>query len=191
MHRPLASELLQHLSSLVGLTPGSLTDNCIPSTNHIVTDSTYSRIDLNPPKADENDEQEGENTEHHTEETAAVEDSATPIADGTQSHHYHHRLTNYLHNPLNVRRILDATVEERLATLRHIRQAIPGEGARDEDTATRAGRNPLSMRLFERFRIRTRAHGIEASSPAVNSISTLTVPPPAHLAGSSTLESIT
>jgi len=62
----------------------------------------------------------------------------------------------------------NATVEERLATLRHIRE-------------TNQSPRRLTTRLRERFRIRTRAHGeaeseAEASAPAA--------PAPVHMSPS-------
>lgn len=128
-----------------------------------------SRIDLNPRKADENADQEGENAEH-AEGTA--DGTGTPAADAAQARHSH-RLTNYL----NARRMRNASVEERLAALRRIREANQGEAA-SEDVAARPSRSRLTTRLRDRFRIRTRAHGESGTA-------TPTVPAPAHTAAPS------
>jgi hypothetical protein len=108
------------------------------------------RIDLNPPQ---------EETEQ-TEETGEHQEPAPPANQETQaSRHTHRRLTNYLHGPLNARRMRDATVEERLAALRHVREANQGQ---DQAEPTPEGtRRRLTTRLRDRFRIRTRAHGVE------------------------------
>lgn len=134
------------------------------------------RIDLNPNKNEENAE-EGENAEN-TEETPA-EGTATPTAEVTQSRH--NRLTNYLHGhgSLNARRMRNATVEERLAALRRVREENQDETINENDA--RPNRSRLTTRLRDRFRIRTRAHGFD-SSPEVSGTSTPTVPPPAHMA---------
>lgn len=136
------------------------------------------RIDLNPAKTEENGE-EGENPEH-PEETPA-EGTATPTAEATQSRH--NRLTNYLHGhgPLNARRMRNATVEERLAALRRVREENQDEAANQDDA--RPNRTRLTRRLRDRFRIRTRAHGVDPS-PENSGTSTPTVPAPAHTAAS-------
>jgi hypothetical protein len=137
-----------------------------------------SRIDLNPPKPEENAEQEGENADPQNADTAA-DDTTTPTTAGTQSNRHSHRLTNYLHGPLNARRMRNATVEERLAALRRVREANQGEATGDDDVA-QPNRNRLSTRLRDRFRIRTRAHGVDTTSPAESGAATPTVPPAAH-----------
>lgn len=125
---------------------------------HRAIANNCSRIDLNPPKTGENGDQEEENAEN-TEETP-VDGAASSTAEGT--HARHSRITNYLHGPLNARRMRHATVEERLAALRQVRQTSQG-GAILEENETRPNRSRLTTRLRERFRIRTRAHG-EAST---------------------------
>lgn len=151
--------------------------NTIPSnikTNHLF----HSRIDLNPPKPEENADQEGENAELQNADTAADE-ITTPTTPSVQSNRHSHRLTNYLHGPLNARRMRNATVEERLAALRHVREANQGV-ATSEDDPTRPNRNRLSSRLRDRFRIRTRAHGVDLTTPVESGAVTPTVPPAAH-----------
>jgi hypothetical protein len=73
----------------------------------------------------------------------------------------------------------NATVEERLAALRRVREANQGEAPGDDDV-TRPSRNRLSTRLRDRFRIRTRAHGVDTTSPVESGAATPTVPPAAH-----------
>ncbi|KAJ5642028.1 hypothetical protein N7490_006028 [Penicillium lividum] len=124
------------------------------------------RIDLNPPKTEENAEQD-ENAEH-TEENAAEE--AGSSTDATHRHS-HHRLTNYL----NVRRMHNATVEERLAALRHVRAANQHEALA---VPAPAGRHRLSSRIRERFRGRSGSHGVENLSPAESGATTPTVMTP-------------
>lgn len=72
----------------------------------------------------------------------------------------------------------DATVEERLAALRRVREANQGEAAPEEGS-----RRGLTTRLRDRFRIRTRAHGAEAesSADAENAAPSPTAPAPVHL----------
>ncbi|KAJ5172526.1 Zinc finger RING-type [Penicillium capsulatum] len=133
------------------------------------------RIDLNPPKTEENAEQEGD--QEHPEDTP-VDGTANPAAetapDATQGRHS--RITTYLHGPLNARRMHNATVEERLAALRHVRETSQGDATLGEN-GTRPNRSRLTTRLRDRFRIRTRAHG-EASSPDESGTST-PIPAPA------------
>lgn len=134
------------------------------------------RIDLNPHKNEDNGE-EGENAENAEE--APAEGNESPTGEVTQSRH--NRLTNYLHGhgSLNARRMRNATVEERLAALRRVREENQDEAANEGDA--RPNRSRLTTRLRNRFRIRTRAHGLD-SSPEDSGASTPTVPPPAHTA---------
>ncbi|CAG8011871.1 unnamed protein product [Penicillium olsonii] len=123
------------------------------------------RIDLNPPQA-ETEQTEG-TPDAETTETAAAP-AAAPETENTQTRHSR-RLADYLHGPLNARRMRDATVEERLAALRRVREA--NQSAGEEGRRTR-----LTTRLRERFRIRTRAHGeaeTETEAPAA--------PAPVHM----------
>ncbi|KAJ5143689.1 uncharacterized protein N7515_002476 [Penicillium bovifimosum] len=143
------------------------------------------RIDLNPPQS-ETTEQTDDHAEHIEQ---ATEGGATPPTEEArqqarqQARHTHRRLTNYLHGPLNARRMRDATVEERLAALRRVREANQGESAVAEEGARRS----LAARLRNRFRIRTRAHGSEAESSADAETATPApaAPAPAHLTQSS------
>ncbi|KAJ5112365.1 Zinc finger RING-type [Penicillium argentinense] len=141
------------------------------------------RIDLNPPKTDENGE-EGENAEQ-TEETPA-EGTTTSAAGASQPRH--NRLTNYLHGhgSLNARGMRHATVEERLAALRRVRE----ENQETNEDGVRPNRTRLTTRLRDRFRIRTRPHGVN-SSAETSGTSTPTVPPPAHTAPTTDGESRT
>ncbi|KAJ5915230.1 hypothetical protein N7454_011125 [Penicillium verhagenii] len=131
------------------------------------------RIDLNPPKKEENAEQD-ENAEH-TEENAA-EEAGTSSTDVTHRHS-HHRLTNYL----NARRMHNATVEERLTALREVRAANQGDAA---DAAPTPSRRRLSTRIRDRLRVRSSVHGMEGLSPpgsGANTPVTVTTPTvPAH-----------
>ena len=144
------------------------------------SNSISSRIDLNPAKEGENaDHPDGENAEH-AEETAAD----GTAADSSQGRHGH-RLTGYL----NARRMHHASVEERLAALRRVREANQDHAT---DETSRPSRNRLATRLRERFRIRTRAHGVENTSPGESGTTTPTptptptVPAPAHTAPETT-----
>ncbi|KAJ5938661.1 hypothetical protein N7466_001795 [Penicillium verhagenii] len=126
------------------------------------------RIDLNPPKKEENAEQD-ENAEH-TEENAA-EEAGTSSTDVTHRHS-HHRLTNYL----NARRMHNATVEERLTALREVRAANQGDAA---DAAPTPSRRRLSTRIRDRLRVRSSVHGMEGLSPpgsGANTPVTVTTP---------------
>lgn len=99
------------------------------------------------------------------------------IADNSAQNRHSHRLTNYL----NARRMRNASVEERLAALRQVREANQGDAA-EEYGGARSSRSRLTRRLRERFRIRTRAHGAEGPSPVESGTTTPTVPAPAHIA---------
>jgi hypothetical protein len=55
----------------------------------------------------------------------------------------------------------DATVEERLAALRSVREEASRDASNEE---AERRRNRLTARLRERFRIRTRTHGAEATA---------------------------
>lgn len=60
----------------------------------------------------------------------------------------------------------DASVEERLAALRSVREEANREEAADEADEQRIRRrNRLTTRLREKFRVRTRAHG-EVAEPS-------------------------
>ncbi|EKV09427.1 Zinc finger, RING-type [Penicillium digitatum] len=115
------------------------------------------RIDLNPPQP-ENPEQTEESTDQ-ADQLAGGGPVLTTEEARQQARHTHRRLTNYLHGPLNARRMRDATIEERIAALRRIREANQAESVPEEGS-----RRSLTTRLRDRFRIRTRAHGAEAET---------------------------
>ncbi|KAJ5804896.1 Zinc finger RING-type [Penicillium riverlandense] len=149
------------------------------------------RINLNPPQAEENAEQGEGETGENTNTEATPDGTATPTADATH-HHSHRRLTTLLHShsPLNARRMHEATVEERLAALRRVREETQGQS---QVEGSRPSRSRLTTRLRDRFRIRTRAHGIEGSSgvqtpaePAVPAPTPAAPTPPAPAAESET-----
>lgn len=75
----------------------------------------------------------------------------------------------------------DATVEERLAALRRVREANQSVPAPEE--GSEGSRRGLTTRLRDRFRIRTRAHGVEAesSADAENAAPSPAAPAPVHL----------
>lgn len=83
----------------------------------------------------------------------------------------HRRLTALLQDTLNARRMRDATVEERLAALRSVRQAAAASNSTDAAATDGASadrpsrRHRLSVGFRERFRIGTRQHGDVTSSP--------------------------
>ncbi|PWY74533.1 hypothetical protein BO94DRAFT_538691, partial [Aspergillus sclerotioniger CBS 115572] len=116
------------------------------------------RIDLNPPQQE--GEEEHDLGEGHPEMTP--EGPAEPSAES--GHPRHRRLSNYLHGTLNARRMRDASVEERLAALRSVREEASREEATDEADERLRRRSRLTTRLRERFRVRTRAHGDEAEA---------------------------
>jgi hypothetical protein len=125
------------------------------------------RIDLNPaPEPDATEEPAHPDSETPTPTPETQAEEPTPQTRPR-------RLTNYLHGPLNAHRMHNATVEERLATLRHIRAS---------NQSSPAPRR-LTARLRERFRIRTRAHDPEAvptptaEAPAPEPVT----PPPVHM----------
>ncbi|KAJ5214259.1 hypothetical protein N7449_001428 [Penicillium cf. viridicatum] len=142
------------------------------------------RIDLNPPQS-ENPEQTEENTEQPdhapTEGGPVLTTEEARQQARQQARHTHRRLTNYLHGPLNARRMRDATVEERLAALRRVREANQSVPAPEE--GSEGSRRGLTTRLRDRFRIRTRSHGAEAesSADAENAAPSPAAPAPVHL----------
>ncbi|KAE8329164.1 hypothetical protein BDV39DRAFT_57432 [Aspergillus sergii] len=121
------------------------------------------RIDLNPAQPEgENENQEGEN---NTE--TQQEGTAEPATE--ESHHRHRRLTSFMHGTLNARRMREATVEERLAALRSVREENRNSIENEED---RQRRGRLTSRLRDRFRIRTRRHGDDGEQQPSASTST-------------------
>ncbi|KAI1829296.1 hypothetical protein DTO027I6_9817 [Penicillium roqueforti] len=135
------------------------------------------RIDLNPPQP-ENPEQTEENADNPGQPFAAGqiltrEDARQQTPQ--QARHTHRRLTNYLHGPLNARRMCDATVEERLAALRRVREANQG------DSAPEGSHRGLTTRLRDRFRIRTLAHREAETSADDNAAPSLAAPAPVRL----------
>ncbi|KAK2759400.1 hypothetical protein FQN54_002878 [Arachnomyces sp. PD_36] len=111
------------------------------------------RIDLNPSLSEHGDPAQGE-TEHGSEHLAA--ESTT--RDG---YHTHRRgLTSYIHDTLNARRMRDASVEERIATLRRLRREQQDNATTSADTNDEAPSRSrrLSTRLRDSLRIRTRQH---------------------------------
>ncbi|GLA42163.1 hypothetical protein AnigIFM63309_010491 [Aspergillus niger] len=118
------------------------------------------RIDLNPPQQEGEEEQDLGDGHPETAAEGAAE------ATVESSHGRHRRISNYLHGTLNARRMRDASVEERLAALRSVREEANREEAADEADEQRIRRrNRLTTRLREKFRVRTRAHG-EVAEPS-------------------------
>lgn len=111
-----------------------------------------SRIDLNPPQEEQEEEQQGTDSHPQTRDP-------TPERQTRQR-----RLTGYFSSTLNARRMREATVEERLAALRTVREEARTSGEA-EDADDQPHRNRLSTRLRERFRIRTRTHGDAQPEP--------------------------
>ncbi|KAL4889369.1 hypothetical protein BDV59DRAFT_186720 [Aspergillus ambiguus] len=111
------------------------------------------RIDLNPARP------EGEANPDETEAGAAPESPREGTPDPTTGHR-HRRLSSYLHGPLNARRMRDASVEERLAALRSVREEATNPTAEGEAADVDEGRrrSRLTQRLRDRFRIRTQPH---------------------------------
>ncbi|KAF7717328.1 Uncharacterized protein PECH_002022 [Penicillium ucsense] len=137
------------------------------------------RIDLNPPKPEENAESGAENADGQTTEPPADGSNGPAAAAGAQQNRHSRRLSNYLHGPLNARRMRNATVEERLDALRRVREANQGGATADLDSSQR-NRNRLSSRLRERFRIRTHSHGGDNPVQEGSELEPPTEPPAAH-----------
>ncbi|BCR88126.1 RING-H2 finger protein [Aspergillus chevalieri] len=110
------------------------------------------RIDLNPPQEEQQEEEQGTDSHPQTRDP-------TPERQTRQR-----RLTGYFSSTLNARRMREATVEERLAALRTVREEARTSGEVDDADEQRQ-RNRLSTRLRERFRIRTRTHGDPQPDP--------------------------
>ncbi|KAL4880699.1 hypothetical protein BJY04DRAFT_218855 [Aspergillus karnatakaensis] len=130
------------------------------------------RIDLNPPQAETDPENPSETNPEDPENPNNTTTAATTQATEDQPTHRHRRISSYLHGPLNARRMRDASVEERLAALRSVREEANRE-AENESDEQRSRRNRLTARFKEKFRIRTRAHGggsaEEANTPSSSS----------------------
>ncbi|KAL4807255.1 hypothetical protein BDV18DRAFT_137218 [Aspergillus unguis] len=121
------------------------------------------RIDLNPPKPeDETENQEAESAEGQGD-TSATNNTTQQTIEETPTHR--NRLSSYLHGTLNARRMRDASVEERLAALRSVREEANRDAENGNEHDERR-RNRLTARLRERFRIRTRAHGAHDEAAA-------------------------
>lgn len=151
-----------------------------------VTLTRNSRIDLNPPQPEQPEQPEHEAHEEQAqaqaheghEGTEAHIEAPQPVHDPTYSHNHNHnhgqdrghsrpprRLTGYLHHTLNVRRMRDATVEERLAALRSVREESARNPASSQEEADeQRRRNRLSTRLRERLRIGSRGQETEATT---------------------------
>lgn len=93
------------------------------------------------------------------------------MIDAAPSRHSR-RLTSYL----NARRMHNASVEERLAALRRVREA------NQDDADEPSSRSRLTRRLRERFRIRTRPHAEGPPTPVESGAATPTIPVAAHVA---------
>ncbi|KAI9375340.1 hypothetical protein BJX61DRAFT_539898 [Aspergillus egyptiacus] len=128
------------------------------------------RIDLNPPQPEgEPGDQEGEHHPEGQEAAAAVAATTTTPQPAEETPTHRRRLSNYLHGPLNARRMRDASVEERLAALRSVREeADATRGTEAETDEQRRRRHRLTARLREKFRIRTRAHGEDTANTNAN-----------------------
>lgn len=92
------------------------------------------------------------------DEAETPQDGHGETVAGGQANRQHRRITSYLQDTLNARRMRDASVEERLAALRRVREANRGEPQTDGVDGARRSRR-LTARFRERFRVRTRAHG--------------------------------
>ncbi|KAI9037979.1 RING-H2 finger protein [Aspergillus affinis] len=112
------------------------------------------RIDLHPTQA-EGEHEAGEGDES-TEGPAQATNESTADASHQRGHH---RLSNYLHGSLNARRMRDASVEERLAALRSVREEANQNAQNADNDEQVRRRSRLTARLKDKFRIRTRAHG--------------------------------
>ncbi|KAL4975838.1 hypothetical protein BDW66DRAFT_62648 [Aspergillus desertorum] len=123
------------------------------------------RIDLNPPQAE--GEAENQDGEAGTEGNGATNNQSV---EETSTHR--HRLSSYLTSTLNARRMRDASVEERLAALRSVREEANRDAANRDGNEQRRRRNQLTARFRERLRIRTRAHGEELTSTGAAPTST-------------------
>ncbi|KAE8353676.1 hypothetical protein BDV28DRAFT_132671 [Aspergillus coremiiformis] len=112
------------------------------------------RIDLNPAHTEgERENQEGaDHAETH-------QDGTNERAPEESRHRQHRRLSSYLHDTLNARRMREATVEERLAALRSVREENRNSVENEDAEERQRLRSRLTSRLRDRFRIRTRQHG--------------------------------
>lgn len=113
-----------------------------------------SRIDLNPPQAEQPGQDPGLEQEAH-EADSPIETPEPARVSGADHHHRPMRQSRRLTGYLNARRMRDATVEERLAALRSVREEAnrhPG-GAHEEADEQQRRRHRLSTRLRERLRM--------------------------------------
>lgn len=133
--------------------PSLVMSHCLPCVD-LAADCFSSRIDLNPTSSEEGSHvsRDGHNN------------LPPPLPEGPDTSHVtasrHHR-SRSTHIPTNVNPLptRDSTVEERLDTLRRLRNENATSAAETSDDHTRTSR--LTARLRDRFRIRTRRHGVD------------------------------
>ena len=121
---------------------------------YCIANNSTSRIDLHPAAPVGEGEGGGDSTTERRHGS-----TPTPMQEASQPR-AHRGLAGYLQEALNVRRMLDASPEERLQVLRNVRNVRREEGDGEETAEERRGhRLRLTSRLRDRFRIRTRQHG--------------------------------
>lgn len=114
------------------------------------------RIDLNPGASTET----AEDDEAAHEEGTSTPQTLDASHNQTNSNRHSRGLAGYLSD---IRRARNAPVEERIEALRRLRESQQEQQQNGDETATteesQGRRRHLTMRLRDRFRIRTRQHG--------------------------------
>lgn len=89
----------------------------------------------------------------------AQEPEAGPTSDEHRNRQ-HRGFATYVQDTLDVHALLGATVEERLAALRRVREvnSYQHDGIGEDTEERRGQRGQVTARLRERFRILTRPH---------------------------------
>lgn len=113
----------------------------------------HSRVDLRDPTDLEHDDPAAESPDRNDSQSTDPDTATSPELTPSQRRH-RNGLSSYLHHTLNIRRMRDATPEERIAALRRLRTAnrannrqSVGEGGENE-----TARNRLSTRFRDALR---------------------------------------
>lgn len=119
----------------------------------MLTHQPLSRVDLRDPTDLERDDPAVESADRDGSQSTDTENATSPEITTSQRRH-RSGLSSYLHHTLSVRRMRDATPEERIAALRRLRTAnrannrqSVGEGSENE-----TARNRLSTRFRDALR---------------------------------------
>jgi hypothetical protein len=120
-------------------------------------DFLFSRIDLNPTKARPGDRPQ-QDWERGMQPARRLDSVPAPDPEPTSESQ---EIVNRPEDNTSMAQLHNASVEERIATLRRLRQEHQGHSPEETGEESQNRRRSLTARLRERFRIRTRQHGAE------------------------------